>query len=82
MMLRQQFSLDYLVPLAIDKLQMDILAYGDSSCEGAIMDAMVKIAADFWKANKDYWNTIRKLLDDNITVWTFKRENFDEANPN
>jgi len=82
MMLRQQFSLDYLVPLAIDKLQVDILTYGDSGCEGAIMDAMVKTPADFWKANQTHWNTIRKLLDDNITVWTFNREKFDVANPN
>src|SRR5688500_14431168 len=51
MMLRQHSSLDYMVPLAIDKLQADILAYGDSSCEGAIMDAMVKIPASFWKEN-------------------------------
>jgi len=81
MMLRQKFSLDYIVPLAIDKLQVDILAYGDTGSEGAIMDAMVKIPSEFWQANKDYWKIIRNLLDNNITVWTFKRDNFDNANP-
>ena len=79
MLIRQQSSLDYIVPLAIDKLQTDILAYGDSSCEGAIMDAVVKIQADFWKANRDHWNTISDLLEENITVWTFDRRKFDDA---
>jgi len=83
MMLRQQFSLDYLVPLAIDKLQIDILAFGDTGSEGAIMEAILKIPTDFWASNKDHWTAIRKLLDDNIMVWTFKkRDNFDDANPN
>jgi len=83
MMLGQQFSLDYLVPLAIDKLQVDILAYGDTGSEGAIMEAILKIPYDFWKSNKANWETIKKLLDDNSSVWTFKkRDNFDAANPN
>jgi hypothetical protein len=81
MMLRQNFSLDYIVPLAIDKLQADILAHGDAGSEGAMMDAMIKISADFWQVNKDHWNNIKKLLDDNVTVWTFKRDSFDDANP-
>jgi len=79
MLIRQQSSLDYIVPLALDKLQKDVLAYGDSSCEGAIMDAVVQIRADFWKANKDYWSSIRDLLEKNIAVWTFDRRDFDDA---
>lgn len=83
MMLRQQFSLDYIVPLAIDKIQIDILAFGDTGSEGAIMEAILKIPADFWTSNKEHWTTIRKILDENIMVWTFKkRDNFDDANPN
>jgi hypothetical protein len=81
MMLRQKFSLDHIVPLAIDKLQVDILAYGDTGSEGAIMDAMLKIPKDFWNLNRDHWTAIKKLLDDNETIWTFKkRDNFDNAN--
>ena len=80
MMLRQNLSLTYIVPLAIDKLQVDILAYGDAGSEGAIMNAILKIPGDFWKTNRDYWITIKKLLDDNQSVWTFeKRDNFDNA---
>lgn len=83
MMLRQKFSLDYIVPLAIEKLQVDILACGETGSEGAIMEAVLKIPTDFWTSNKDYWASIKKLLDDNLTVWTFeKRDDFDAANPN
>ena len=83
MMLRQKFSLDYIVPLATDKLRVDILAYGDTGSEGAIMDAILKIPADFWRVNKDYWMTIKKLLDNNQAVWTFKkRDAFDNGIPN
>jgi hypothetical protein len=80
MMVRQKFSLDYMVPLAIDKLQVDILAHGDAGVEGAILDAVLKIPPDFWKSNKEYWKTIKKLLEDNETVVTFKRRDyFDNA---
>src|SRR5512133_3954853 len=79
MMLRQKFSLNYIVPLAIDKLQMDILAYGDMGEEGAIMEAILKCPADLWKSNKQYWQEIKELLEKNATVWTFDRDAFDSA---
>jgi hypothetical protein len=79
MMLRQKFSLDYIVPLAIDKLKIDILSYGNSGDEGAIMEAIVKLPADFWKSNNGYWKIIKKLLEENITVWTFNHAQFDAA---
>lgn len=79
MMLRQKFSLNYIVPLAIDKLQLDVLAFGDSSDEGAIMEAILKLPADFWNSNKDYWKIIDKLLEDNLTIRTFNRDKFDSA---
>lgn len=82
MMLRQQFSLDYLVPLAIDKLQLDILSHGEADSEGAIMEAILKIPASFWASNQDYWATIKQLLDDNTSVWTFKKlDSFYAAQP-
>lgn len=79
MMLRQKFSLDYIVPLAIDKLQIDVLAFGERGDEGAIMEAIMNLPTNFWKSNKDYWAVISKLLEDNITVWTFNRDKFDSA---
>jgi hypothetical protein len=79
MMLRQKFSLDYMVPLAIDKLQIDILASGYSSDEGAILKAILKLPADFWNLNIDYWKKIDKLLKDNLTVKMFDRDKFDST---
>jgi hypothetical protein len=80
MMIRQKFSLKYFVPLAIEKLENDILAYGDNGDEGEIMDALLKVSADFWKSNTGHWSIIKKLLDDNASVWTFKRDSFDSVN--
>jgi hypothetical protein len=79
MMLRQKFSLDYIVPLAIDKLKIDILSHGENGEEGAIMEAVLKLPADFWRLNIDYWKIIKELLAENITVWTFDHDQFDEA---
>jgi CDI immunity proteins len=79
MMLRQKFSLDYIVPLAIDKLKIDILSYGESGEKGAIMEAILKLPADFWKSNIDYWKIIEELLVENLTVWTFNQDQFDAA---
>ncbi|WP_100612249.1 contact-dependent growth inhibition system immunity protein [Confluentibacter lentus] len=79
MMLRQEFSLGYIVPLAIEKLQIDILSFGESGNEGAIMEAILEISLDFWKVNKDYWHAIYTILDDNLTIWTFNRDKFDNA---
>lgn len=80
MMIRQKFSLDYMLPLAIDKLQKDILAHGETGTEGAIMDAVLRIPASFWKQNPDYWMFIKTMLDDNSMKWTFKRDEFDQSN--
>jgi hypothetical protein len=81
MMIRQKFSLDYMLPLAIDKLQIDILAHGETGTEGAIMDAVLRMPASFWKQNSDYWMVIKTMLDDNSRRWTFKRAEFDRSNP-
>ena len=81
MMLMQQFSLDFIVPLAIDRLSEDILAHGDSGIEGAIMEAALRIDSDFWKVHSDYWCTIKGLIDESASVRTFKREQFDQADP-
>ncbi len=80
MMIRQKFSLGYIIPLAIDKLKADILAHGDTGSDGEIMDAILKIPKEFWNLNKEYWTTIKTLLDENESVWTFrKRDNFNNA---
>jgi hypothetical protein len=79
MMLRQKFSPDYIVPLAIDKLRIDILSYGENGNEGAIMEAVLKLPSDFWRLNIDYWKIIKELLVENRTAWTFDHDQFDAA---
>ncbi|HOY11898.1 MAG TPA: contact-dependent growth inhibition system immunity protein [Saprospiraceae bacterium] len=83
MMIRQQFSLDYLVPLAIEKLEVDPLAFGECGTEGAIMEAILKIDADFWMINEGYWTIVKRILDNYAECWSFKNQNkFEIANPN
>jgi hypothetical protein len=78
MMLRQKFSLEYLVPLAIERLEADILID-----DGEVMEAMLKIPAEFWSSNKSYWQTIKNLIEANKTSWTFKNyDKFDKAKLN
>lgn len=79
MMLRQKFSLDYIVPLAIEMLQKDVLAHGEDGNEGAIMDAILELPANFWNSNKIYWEIINKMLKDSLSIWTFDRKKFDSA---
>jgi hypothetical protein len=48
MMLRQQFSLEYIVPLAIDKLQ-ECISNDNADSEDEIMEAVLKIPSSFWR---------------------------------
>jgi len=62
-MIGQQFSLDYLVPLAIEALTEDLWAEGDFF-EGDLLKNVLGISAEFWKNNKDYWLSIYDLIKD------------------
>jgi len=60
-MIGQQFSLDYLVPLSIDVLSEDIFAEGDLF-EGDLLNSVLSIDAGFWKDNKLYWEEVHNLI--------------------
>ncbi len=69
--------------LAIEKLEVDPLAFGECGTEGAIMEAILKIDADFWISNKAHWLIIKGILEKHSTFWTFKnQDNFESTNPN
>ena len=63
-MIGQNLSLEYLVPLAIDRLSKDILAEGDMY-QGDLLKAVLTVKAKYWKENTKYWQAVHKLFTDN-----------------
>ena len=63
-MIGQSIGLPYLVPLAIDALQQDILAEGDYY-EGDLLKSVLTSDPDHWKAEKQDWRTIVNLFEQN-----------------
>ena len=55
----QSFSLPYLIPLAIEKLNQNILAEGDYY-EGDLLKSVLDSDKSFWAANKDYWQIVKE----------------------
>ena len=64
MLLRQKFSLEYIVPLAIERLEINILIDED----GEVMEALLNLPAEFWFSHKSYWQTIKNLIEANKTI--------------
>lgn len=62
-MIGQQLSLDYLIPLALDTLKVDLFAEGDYF-EGDLLKNVLAIETGFWDSNKDYWQTLHDLIKD------------------
>jgi hypothetical protein len=63
----QHIGLDYLVPLAIERLKKNILAEGDYY-EGDLLNNMLSIHPDYWHRNKAYWEIIHALVKKNWTL--------------
>ena len=60
-MIGQQLGLEYLVPLAIEKLQENILAEGDFY-PGDLLLSVLRVNADFWKQNQDLNEQLNSLV--------------------
>jgi hypothetical protein len=78
MMIRPHDSLEYMIPLAIDYLQNDILACGDSY-EGALMEAVLKVDSLFWKKHPEHWNSVDNILKENQRDYGFDISKFDSG---
>ncbi|MBL7839767.1 MAG: hypothetical protein JNJ75_06480 [Cyclobacteriaceae bacterium] len=68
----QGFSLQYLIPMAIELLKSNILAEGDLY-EGDLLTSVISTPTfDYWKNNKHHWLTVKQLIDQNSNRITDK----------
>lgn len=61
LMIGQNFSFQYLVPLATEHLRKDIFAEGDLY-PGDLLENVLKIDLEFWRDNKQMWGEIANLI--------------------
>jgi hypothetical protein len=71
-MIGQSFSLDYMIPIALEKLEKDILSAGDYY-DGDLLLNTLNISKEYWKKNQSDWTKLCQLFKDN---WN-RLENFD-----
>jgi len=72
LLIGQNIGLEYLIPLAIDKLKENILAEGDFY-EGDLLKNVLDCDRQFWIKNNDYYRKVVDLYIENISV--FESEN-------
>ena len=61
LMIGQQFSLNYLIPLALETLAKELFAEGDMF-EGDLLKNVLNVNTEFWIGNKGYWQKLDGLL--------------------
>lgn len=64
-MIGQNFSLDYLIPLALETLEDNIYAEGNFYC-GDLLDAVLRVDFDFWRKNPIYKSDLEYIISKNI----------------
>ena len=68
-MIGQEFSLQHLIPLAIEHLRMDIFVEGDFY-RGDLLKNVLSIDTKFWTKNKHLWTEIHELIKDKRDEFT------------
>lgn len=66
-MIGQKIGLKYLIPLAIEKLQENILSQGEFYKED-LLNAVLTVDSNYWKDNKENWRKMVELFTGNIKV--------------
>jgi hypothetical protein len=61
LMIGQKFGLQFLVPLAIEKIQDDIFIEIDYY-EGDLLSSILEIDTSFWNYNENHWTQLNKLI--------------------
>lgn len=72
MLIGQNIGLEYMIPLAIEKLKENILAEGDLY-EGDLLKNVLDCNSQFWIKHNEYYQIIIDLCEENILV--FERDN-------
>lgn len=60
-MIGQNFSLEYLVPLAIEHLQRDPFAAGDFY-EGDLLASVLRVKSSFWQQRPDLRQAVEGII--------------------
>ena len=63
LMIEQNFSLRYLIPLAIEQLSKDIFVEGDYF-PGDLLKNLLSVDKIFWQDNKLLWTSVNELIKD------------------
>lgn len=66
-MIGQNIGLRYLIPLALDKLDENILADGDLY-EGDLLQAVLKSDKEYWKTEKGNWKRMCGIFNRDISL--------------
>jgi len=61
LMIGQDFSLRYLIPLATEHLKEDIFVEGDMY-PGDLLKNVLSVDTNFWRNNKHLWTEINELI--------------------
>ena len=72
-MIGQNIGLNFLIPIAIEKLKQNILAEGDFY-EGDLLKSVLTSETDYWKRENENWSLICDLFKENENKldYTFK----------
>jgi len=68
----QGFSLNFLMPMAIELLKQDILTEGDLYEGDLLGNVISKNTFDYWKNNVTEWRLVSKLIEQNKEAITDK----------
>lgn len=80
-MIGQSIGLDYLIPLALETLKVDLFAEGDFF-EGDLLKSILSIETAFWNNNKEYWLQLNNLIKDRkieVVAAKFDTSKFDNS---
>jgi hypothetical protein len=74
-MIGQNLSLNFLVPLALEILKDNVFAEGNFYC-GDLLESLLGVDKEFWKNNTDYKCDLENMLQKNIENLKSKLDSF------